>query len=158
MATHYIALGQYGQHLAYPSVVFIQRYLIGVYAMPILAVALYLPVFLGARRASRLELPQWVLLTVLGLATMGRVDFSEPFPAYWPPEVACLDEAAEEYDLKVGLALLLGFVGAKMLVSNFYGFPILMSLGVICGILVATALASYLKALSDSQGRTGMRQ
>lgn len=53
--------------------------------------------------------------------------------------------------LKVGLALLLSFVGAKMLLSNFYEFPILLSLGVILGILVATVLASYLKYLQEAK-------
>lgn len=52
--------------------------------------------------------------------------------------------------LKIGLALLLSFVGAKMLLSNFYEFPILLSLGVISGLLVATVLVSYFKSLQEA--------
>lgn len=53
--------------------------------------------------------------------------------------------------LEVGLALLLSFVGAKILLSNFYEFPFLLSMGVIWGILVATVLASYLKSLQEAK-------
>jgi tellurite resistance protein TerC len=44
--------------------------------------------------------------------------------------------------LKVGLAAVLTFVGAKMLVAGFYKVPILVSLGVIVGILAISILAS----------------
>ena len=46
--------------------------------------------------------------------------------------------------LKVGLALVLCFVGAKMLVSDFYHVSTPLSLGVVAGILAVTMLASYL--------------
>lgn len=46
--------------------------------------------------------------------------------------------------LRVGLAGVLVFVGAKMLISDVYKVPILLSLGVILSILVATMLASFL--------------
>ena len=48
--------------------------------------------------------------------------------------------------LKVGLALVLCFVGMKMVVSDFYHVPTLLSLGVVAGILAVTMLASYLAA------------
>lgn len=55
--------------------------------------------------------------------------------------------------LKIGLAFLLGFVGVKMLISNFYEFSIIGSLLIIAGILGGTILASYLKAWQE--GRAG---
>lgn len=48
--------------------------------------------------------------------------------------------------LNVGLALVLCFVGVKMLASEFYTMPTIISLGVIAGILAATILASYVAA------------
>jgi len=36
------------------------------------------------------------------------------------------------------------FVGVKMVVSDFYHVPTIISLGTVAGILVATMLASYL--------------
>lgn len=39
--------------------------------------------------------------------------------------------------LRVGLSLVLIFVGVKMLIVHFYKFPIVLSLGAICGILTA---------------------
>lgn len=46
--------------------------------------------------------------------------------------------------LRVGLAAILTFVGAKMVVSDLLEVPTLASLGVIVAILAATILASYL--------------
>jgi tellurite resistance protein TerC len=51
--------------------------------------------------------------------------------------------------LKVGLALVLIFVGAKMLLMDVYKVPILASLGIIAGILLASILASLLRPSSD---------
>ena len=45
--------------------------------------------------------------------------------------------------LKVGLALLLCFVGSKMLISDFYHVSTPLSLGAVAGILAVTMLASY---------------
>lgn len=47
--------------------------------------------------------------------------------------------------LNVGLALVLGFVGVKMLLSSFYAVPTAASLMVIVGTLAGTMLASHLK-------------
>ena len=47
--------------------------------------------------------------------------------------------------LRVGLAFVLCFVGAKMLIAEFYKVPIGMSLGVVGGILLISILASVLK-------------
>jgi tellurite resistance protein TerC len=44
--------------------------------------------------------------------------------------------------LKLGLAAVLGFVGVKMLVSEWFKPPILVSLGVIIGILAVATIAS----------------
>lgn len=46
--------------------------------------------------------------------------------------------------LKKGLALVLGFVGVKMLISDFYKIPIVLSLGVIALILTAAVVLSLL--------------
>jgi tellurite resistance protein TerC len=47
--------------------------------------------------------------------------------------------------LRVGLAFVLCFVGAKMLIAEFYKIPIGVSLGVVGGILLISILASVLK-------------
>lgn len=56
--------------------------------------------------------------------------------------------------LKLGLALILGFVGAKMLVAGVYKIPIGLSLGVIAGVLTLAVVASLVRArrLSDAAG------
>jgi tellurite resistance protein TerC len=47
--------------------------------------------------------------------------------------------------LKVGLALVLTFVGAKMLLLDVYHVPIGVSLGVISAILAGSIVASWLR-------------
>jgi tellurite resistance protein TerC len=47
--------------------------------------------------------------------------------------------------LKVGLSFVLCFVGAKMLIVDFYKIPIGISLGVVAGILILSVAASLLK-------------
>jgi tellurite resistance protein TerC len=47
--------------------------------------------------------------------------------------------------LRVGLSFVLCFVGAKMLLADFYKIPIGMSLGVVAGILLLSILASVFK-------------
>jgi tellurite resistance protein TerC len=49
------------------------------------------------------------------------------------------------YYLKIGLALVLAFVGVKMLISEFYKIPIALSLGVIACLLGGAVLASFLR-------------
>lgn len=46
--------------------------------------------------------------------------------------------------LHYGLAVILVFVGAKMMISEFYKIPILLALGVIAGVLALSILASLL--------------
>lgn len=45
--------------------------------------------------------------------------------------------------LKVGLSLILVFIGAKMLIADLYHMPTAVSLGTVGGILAATMLASW---------------
>ena len=47
--------------------------------------------------------------------------------------------------LKVGLAFVLSFVGVKMLIAGWYKIPILVSLGVIVGLLAISVIASLLR-------------
>jgi tellurite resistance protein TerC len=47
--------------------------------------------------------------------------------------------------LKVGLSLVLVFVGVKMLLAGFYTIPILASLGVIVALLAGAVVASHLR-------------
>ena len=47
--------------------------------------------------------------------------------------------------LRVGLSFVLCFVGAKMLIADFYKIPIGISLGVVAGILLLSILASVFK-------------
>ncbi len=46
--------------------------------------------------------------------------------------------------LKTGLAVILGFVGIKMLIADFWHMPTLLSLGVIVGTLAISVIASLL--------------
>ncbi len=50
------------------------------------------------------------------------------------------------YYLKYGLAVILTFVGVKMLIVNFYHFPTYISLGVILGVLTISVIASLVRA------------
>ena len=47
--------------------------------------------------------------------------------------------------LKTGLSLILGFVGIKMLIAGFFKIPIMLSLGVIAGILIVSVVASLVR-------------
>jgi tellurite resistance protein TerC len=49
------------------------------------------------------------------------------------------------YYLKLGLVMILFFVGSKMIVSEFFEIPIVMSLMVIFGILAAALLLSFIR-------------
>ena len=51
--------------------------------------------------------------------------------------------------LKLGLAVVLGFVGVKMVAVDFYKVPTLLSLGVIAAILTVSIVASLIKARRD---------
>jgi tellurite resistance protein TerC len=52
------------------------------------------------------------------------------------------DMAARFHLLKYGVALVLIFIGAKMILAYWFNFPILLALGVIVAILVTTVLLS----------------
>jgi tellurite resistance protein TerC len=54
--------------------------------------------------------------------------------------------------LRPGLSLVLMFVGVKMLIVHYYKLPILLSLGVICGILSVAVLASLRAAAKAEAG------
>jgi tellurite resistance protein TerC len=54
--------------------------------------------------------------------------------------------------LKIGLALVLMFVGLKMLVSDFYHVPIPVSLGVIAALLGGAIVLSILRPLPPASG------
>jgi hypothetical protein len=47
--------------------------------------------------------------------------------------------------LRVGLGLVLAFVGVKMLIADVYKLPILVSLGVIAGLLGGSIVTSILR-------------
>ena len=47
--------------------------------------------------------------------------------------------------LNLGLAVVLVFVGAKMLLEHWVHVPVVVSLGVVFGVLTLTALASVIK-------------
>jgi tellurite resistance protein TerC len=46
--------------------------------------------------------------------------------------------------LKYGLALILVFIGAKMLIIDFYKIPILVALGIVALVIGASVVASLL--------------
>jgi len=52
--------------------------------------------------------------------------------------------------LKTGLSFVLCFVGAKMLIVDFYKIPILIALGVVATILAISIIASLIRAPSNS--------
>jgi tellurite resistance protein TerC len=54
------------------------------------------------------------------------------------------DVADRFHLLKYGLALILVFIGAKMLILDFYKIPILIALGVVALVIVASVVASLL--------------
>jgi tellurite resistance protein TerC len=60
--------------------------------------------------------------------------------------------------LRVGLSFVLCFVGAKMLLADFYKIPIGVSLGVVAGILILSILASVLKQRREQQHGTLEKQ
>jgi tellurite resistance protein TerC len=55
--------------------------------------------------------------------------------------------------LKLGLSVVLVFVGIKLVIADFYKMPALVSLLIIAAILVAAGAASYLRARRISTGR-----
>ena len=55
------------------------------------------------------------------------------------------------YYLNYGLAAILGFLGLKMLVTDFLEIPVGVSLGVVCGILVISALLSLCRLQSNNR-------
>jgi tellurite resistance protein TerC len=57
--------------------------------------------------------------------------------------------------LKYGLAIILTFVGAKMLVESWIHIPIMLSLGVVVGVLAASIIASLVWPAPTSEGKTG---
>jgi tellurite resistance protein TerC len=46
--------------------------------------------------------------------------------------------------LKVGVAVILAFIGVKILIKGWYEFPVPFSLGVLAGVLIVSALVSLL--------------
>jgi tellurite resistance protein TerC len=59
--------------------------------------------------------------------------------------------------LKYGLAVILTFVGVKMIIESWVHIPILLSLGVVLGVLLISIVASLIwpKAYQASEGKTG---
>ncbi|MEZ4271235.1 MAG: TerC family protein [Myxococcota bacterium] len=56
--------------------------------------------------------------------------------------------------LKVGLALVLAFVGTKMLIADLYKIPIVVSLSVVLGLLTLSVVASLLRPERDRHPST----
>jgi tellurite resistance protein TerC len=54
--------------------------------------------------------------------------------------------------LKYGLAVILTFVGAKMLLESWIHIPILLSLGVVLGLLAASIAGSLIWPQSEAAG------
>ncbi len=58
--------------------------------------------------------------------------------------------------LKLGVALILAFIGVKILIERLYKMPIAVSLGVVAGILATSAIASFL--LPEPESRASPRE
>ncbi|MDF2628017.1 MAG: Integral rane protein TerC [Symbiobacteriaceae bacterium] len=54
--------------------------------------------------------------------------------------------------LKIGLAVVLSFIGVKMLIAEWYHIEIMVSLGVVFGVLAVSILASILIPAKDGEG------
>ena len=53
--------------------------------------------------------------------------------------------------LKIGLALVLAFVGAKMVLTDIYKIPIGVSLGVVAALIVGSVILSLLRPHKRAQ-------
>jgi tellurite resistance protein TerC len=60
--------------------------------------------------------------------------------------------------LRVGLSFVLCFVGAKMLLADFYKIPIGVSLGVVAGILILSILASIVRQRKEQHHEALQKQ
>jgi tellurite resistance protein TerC len=56
--------------------------------------------------------------------------------------------------LKIGLSVILTFVGVKMLLADVYPIPITVALGVVAGVLLLSVVASILWPKSESTRQT----
>ncbi len=56
--------------------------------------------------------------------------------------------------LHFGLASILLFVGVKMLISDFYGIPVVIALAVVGFALLVSILASVIRTRLEEAGRT----
>ncbi|MEY4167461.1 MAG: hypothetical protein RIR52_1285, partial [Acidobacteriota bacterium] len=54
--------------------------------------------------------------------------------------------------LKYGLCVILVFVGAKMLLADFYKIPVVVALGTIIGVLLLAILASVVWPVKTADG------
>jgi len=53
--------------------------------------------------------------------------------------------------LKLGVSVILAFIGVKILIEGFYKIPVAVSLGVLASVLIVTSLASVLFPLRESR-------
>jgi len=60
--------------------------------------------------------------------------------------------------LKLGVSIILAFIGIKMLLSSVYPIPIYFSLGVIVGVLAITIITSVVFDTKDSKGKTSAKR
>lgn len=104
LATNYVAIAAHGGHLAYPAILFVNRYLISTYATPLFAAAFYAAALLRRRWAARLEVFQVAVLAGLIVFQALRLDLGRPFPSYRPAPISCLDEKLSAYDRRRDLA------------------------------------------------------
>lgn len=65
------------------------------------------------------------------------------------------DVAGRFHLLKYGLALVLAFIGSKMLIAPWYHVPVQLSLGVVLVTLLASVVASLLHTRGKAQGGPG---
>ena len=103
-ATSLVAAGRYGAQVEHHGILFVNRYLTALYAIPLLALALYPAVFLGRRRAARAEAPLIAVLAIACVALAARGGLPGAFPRFRPPGVACLDQTAAKLGWRHGLA------------------------------------------------------
>jgi len=57
------------------------------------------------------------------------------------------------YYLSYGLAVILGFLGVKMIISDFYKIPVPISLGVVVGILIIAGLLSVVRRKTHPESK-----
>ncbi|MCG8457033.1 MAG: hypothetical protein MI919_12190, partial [Holophagales bacterium] len=101
-ATFSVAVGVYAVKVSHAGILFVNRYLTGLYLWPVLSTAVLLPELIGPRRASAVARGVLAITVAVGLLVVADTPWPEHFPRR-PGDVECLDRLAERHGLRSGL-------------------------------------------------------